>query len=415
MPIIHKVDETYNLAVFHSRIASEWHPTKNGELIPTAVSPKSHKKAWWLCKNGHEWKTPIYSRTQGNNNCPNCSGQRVCHDNNLQFLEPEIASEWHPTKNGELKPSAFTCGSTKKVWWLCKNGHEWIAAIGQRATSRRNGCPHCKKRYSSIEMRIFSELDTLIGAIWHDQSFGVEVDIYLPSLKIAIEVDGSYWHSFDKKIENDIEKNKTLDAKGITLIRAREMPLKLMSGFDIGYNNREEPIKTVHRLVKKLEEISGKDFGEYLSKNHFLDDNKYTNLISKMCFPTESFAAIRPELVKEWHPFKNGNIKPENVSHKSHKRMWWVCSRGHEWDTPVYNRTCGRGCPKCQYENNTKITEQEIVDCINKGMKYKEIEEKYGLLAGGARAKVYKMRKVGKMMNVRSSKKNDCFQILNND
>ena len=37
----------------------------------------------------------------------------------------KLAKEWHPTKNGDLKPSNFTYGSDKKFWWLCNNcSHE---------------------------------------------------------------------------------------------------------------------------------------------------------------------------------------------------------------------------------------------------------------------------------------------------
>jgi hypothetical protein len=40
---------------------------------------------------------------------------------------PNLANEWHPTKNGELSPYDVTNGSNKKVWWKCAKGndHEW--------------------------------------------------------------------------------------------------------------------------------------------------------------------------------------------------------------------------------------------------------------------------------------------------
>ena len=33
---------------------------------------------------------------------------------NLEYLYPHIAKQWHPTKNGNLKPSQVTPGSDKK-------------------------------------------------------------------------------------------------------------------------------------------------------------------------------------------------------------------------------------------------------------------------------------------------------------
>ena len=35
---------------------------------------------------------------------------------------PELAKEWHPTKNGSLEPTDLTLGSNKKVWWVCAKG-----------------------------------------------------------------------------------------------------------------------------------------------------------------------------------------------------------------------------------------------------------------------------------------------------
>ena len=62
---------------------------------------------------------------------------------NLQAVHPGIASEWHPSKNDNLKPNELTPGSKRKIWWQCKNGHEWQTAVYNR--SRGSGCPQCYK------------------------------------------------------------------------------------------------------------------------------------------------------------------------------------------------------------------------------------------------------------------------------
>jgi hypothetical protein len=62
-------------------------------------------------------------------------------DNCLQTVNPELAKQWHPTKNGGLTPNDVTKGSNKKVWWYCENGHEWEASIANR--TKGNGCPNC--------------------------------------------------------------------------------------------------------------------------------------------------------------------------------------------------------------------------------------------------------------------------------
>ena len=54
---------------------------------------------------------------------------------------PEIAQQWHSTKNGDLTPNDVSYGSDKKVWWKCPEGddHEWISSVQKRTSGRK--CP----------------------------------------------------------------------------------------------------------------------------------------------------------------------------------------------------------------------------------------------------------------------------------
>ena len=56
---------------------------------------------------------------------------------------PEIAKQWHPTKNDPLTPDAVSFGSKQRVWWQCSKNphHEWKAVIGNR--SKGSVCPEC--------------------------------------------------------------------------------------------------------------------------------------------------------------------------------------------------------------------------------------------------------------------------------
>lgn len=62
---------------------------------------------------------------------------------NLHIVNPNLAKEWHPTRNGDLNPRNVTPGSGKKVWWICAQGHEWEATIYSR--NRGSGCSSCNK------------------------------------------------------------------------------------------------------------------------------------------------------------------------------------------------------------------------------------------------------------------------------
>ena len=86
----------------YPNLVLEWNFTKN-EIKPEDISRGSHKKIWWVCKKGHEWVADCGSRVTGNN-CPYCSGKKLCNDNCLATRCPIIAAEWHPIKNGEVTP-----------------------------------------------------------------------------------------------------------------------------------------------------------------------------------------------------------------------------------------------------------------------------------------------------------------------
>lgn len=144
------LEEHGALADVHPDIAEQWHPTKNGVVRPTDVTSNTHKVFWWKCPEGHEWEAPIAGRTRSKG-CPICSGKRtVAGINDLATKMPELARQWHPTKNMGLQPSDVTVGSGKKVWWRCDTcGHEWEAVIGSR--SKGHGCPKCVKKRKNYE------------------------------------------------------------------------------------------------------------------------------------------------------------------------------------------------------------------------------------------------------------------------
>jgi hypothetical protein len=82
--------------------------------------------------------------------CPYCSGRRISISNCLATKNPELAKQWHPTKNGDLTSYDVTCGSGKKAWWQCNNNkkHEWEAIIYQRNKTGIS-CPYCADKIST--------------------------------------------------------------------------------------------------------------------------------------------------------------------------------------------------------------------------------------------------------------------------
>jgi len=56
---------------------------------------------------------------------------------------------------------------------------------------------------------------------------------------------------------------------------------------------------------------------------------------------------INPKLAKKWHPTKNGNLTPIDVTPCSARKVWWICNNNHEWSVKISRRSYGTGCPYC--------------------------------------------------------------------
>lgn len=123
----------------NSKYIAEWDFDKNS-LDPFCITIKSSRRVWWKCKNGHNWKAAIHTRTVKNTKCPYCAGKIACEDNNLEIEFPNLIGEWDFNKNGS--PTDYLPKSNKKVWWKCKDGHEWEAKILNRTVNNSN-CPYC--------------------------------------------------------------------------------------------------------------------------------------------------------------------------------------------------------------------------------------------------------------------------------
>ena len=331
----------YNdLQTVNPLLAKEWNYEKNNGLTPVEVMPNSGKKVWWKCLKGHEWQASIDNRNRGTG-CPYCSGNKVLKGyNDLRTVNPNLTKEWNCGKNGNLKPENFTENSHKKVWWKCNKGHEWQAPISNR--NKGVGCPICNsERHTSFPEYAIAYYIKKYGldAVHSYKGQGYELDIYIPSKKIAIEYDGYFWHKNKMKI--DLEKNKMCKNDGIKLYRIREgLPLLNDSSIDfVVQENQKDLSKTLERV---LSEIVGTNVNVDIERDTIAIENlrEYTEKKNSIMFSN-------PKIAKEWNYEKNGNLKPEHFLANSNKKVWWKCLKGHEWQTTIASRNNGFGCPYC--------------------------------------------------------------------
>lgn len=344
-----RVTNKNNLEFVFPELLKEWDYAKN-KFDPSKVSSTSQYRVWWKCKNAHIWNQSIKSRTQEMSGkskyrvsgCPKCAS--FIAENN------QLANEWDYKKNEELKPEDFRSSSQKKVWWKCIKGHEWKASISNRFKGA--GCLYCNagNSTSKLELRIYAELVSLFEFVEHRKKIeGQEIDIFIPSLNSAIEVDGAFWHK--EKKNKDLQKNNHFKERGIKLYRIREKGLAKIDSQDVILKTKDIKISDVFELLKvisKTSELPKKAKG-YLKKAKWVNDSYYRELLEIFPnpLPGTSVAEKFQEISLEWSD-RNLPLRPENFSSGSHEKMWWKCKNGHEWEAGIKERTLqSQGCPSC--------------------------------------------------------------------
>ena len=177
-------------------LAKQWHPTKNGNLLPSQVMPGSTRKIWWRCESGHEWQAEVYSRTAGRG-CPVCTGRIIIPgENDLESYDPELARQWCREKNGSLTPNQVSAYSNRTVWWQCDLGHQWKTAVSAR-TFKNAGCPYCGNRKVLAGFNDLKTVEPLVAAQWHPEKNGsLEPTMVMPGSTKRVWwkcIDGHEW------------------------------------------------------------------------------------------------------------------------------------------------------------------------------------------------------------------------------
>lgn len=343
----------YNdFATVKPKLATEWHPTKNGSLKPTDVTIGSNKKVWWRCEKGHEWKTAICDRTNGGRNCPVCSGHKVLVGyNDLATLNPSLASEWHPTKNGGLKASDVTCGSDKRVWWQCSKGHEWEAVVSSRKFGY--GCPCCAGQKVIAGYNDLLTINPSLASEWHPTKNGdLKPTDVMPSSNKKAWWLGKCGHEWEAVIGSRNSGN------GCPYCASQ----KVLAGFnDLATINPKlaaewHPTKNGDLQPNNVMPGSNKNIWWFGKCRHEWVASVNSRNMGRNCPYCSSEKVFKgyndlvtknTSLAAEWHPTKNGDLKPTDVMPFTNKKAWWLGKCGHEWSASIASRSVGRGCPYC--------------------------------------------------------------------
>lgn len=209
---------------------------------------------------------------------------RSCNPS-LADANPKIAALWHWLRNGSLKPRDVTPYSHKCVWWRCDKGHEWQARVGNMQRGR--GCPAC----------------------WDNEGYTKHVIAKHGSLASRSPAIAAQWHP---------TKNESLT-----------------------------PVQVTNDSARKVWWLCPKGHAWRSAVNKRSQGRSCPYCAGKAVGADNSLAHECPELAALWHPTHNGNLSPVEISKSSHRRAWWKCDCGHEWQATVNNVRRGRGCPAC--------------------------------------------------------------------
>lgn len=150
-------------------IVKQWDYERNQGLNPEDISPKSGLIVHWKCVaydgcKCHRWKASIVNRTLHGTGCPYCcpAPKSVCEHKNAATEYPDLATEWHLEKNGEMKLADFTPHSNYFAWWQCaKCSQVWKTMINSRTGTHASNCPRCNDSKMEISMaKVLESLQT---------------------------------------------------------------------------------------------------------------------------------------------------------------------------------------------------------------------------------------------------------------
>ena len=146
-----------DLETLYPDIAKEWDYELNGDIKPNQIFPKSNKKYHWICSLEHKYEASPNARTRANG-CPYCAGNKVLEGfNDVATTHPEIIKGWHPTFNGNLKPTQVSVGYKDKIWFECDQCKKaYDTYLGNRAKGYGK-CPYCANRKSKGKLILLEE------------------------------------------------------------------------------------------------------------------------------------------------------------------------------------------------------------------------------------------------------------------
>lgn len=334
----------------------EWDYDKNS-IKPNEVLKSSKTLIWWKCKLNHSWQTNTQDKIRNRGGCPYCKNMQLLKGfNDIESQYPKLVQEWDFEKN-DLTPSEVKCSTTKLFSWICRNNHQWKESPFNRTNQARNwGCPYCANKRV---LKGYNDLTTTHPHMIEQWDFEKNEispsEVTYGSNKIVWWLCKKLNHSWQVSV-NEKTKYDCAYCAGIkTLSGFNDLETKaphLLKYWDYEKNDIKPNQIAVNSLIKVWWKCD---------KNHSYDmtpGGKYNeNYGCPICSNMRilkgynDLVTIYPNIAEQWHPTKNGKLKPDEVAYGSGVKVWWVCEKdkkNHVWKTAVVKRTReNQNCPRC--------------------------------------------------------------------
>ena len=358
---------------YQDLVGEEHNGIKVISLAEDAIGSTGHRNIRYncMCSCGKEFVAYRSSLLRGKVKSCGCC-KHITEASKMLVDNAEAMQDYDFAKNKDVDVSMLTQGSNIVVWWKCSAcGTEWQVSV-YHYIQRIKSCPICStidKGQTSFQeqavayyaKKYFSE-----AVIGNKKVIGKELDIYIPSIRTAVEYDGVRYHSDEKRVKNDEEKSEKCKQNGIRIIRIREHGLQEIRNSEniIRENNRGHA--TLDAAIRQCLEMLGVSEPNIDTQK----DSKDIYRQYKDYKAERSMGGRHPELLKEWDYELNVGIDPMMVPSSSSEMVHWICSKcGHKWEAPINGRAKENAtCPVCttgkrrRNEKNNLATEHpEIV------------------------------------------------------
>ncbi len=332
------------------RAVGEWDWGRNDEAHDPWEPRRTSVPAWWVCDEGHSWETTPYVRAIAG--CPHCAGLAVWRgqsDLGTQF--PDLAAEWDKSPGANAGgPDDVGPGSNRRVKWVCRRGHRWVATINNRARNG-SGCPYCANKRAIPGETDLATLRPDLAAEWdHDRNGKLTPHVVGARTTRRAWWAGQCGHNWQASIANRTRGNGCPYCAGKRALPGvtdlGTLRPDLAAQWHISNELRPEQVRP----------SAGKKVAWQCEEGHVWEAAIYSRssgsgcpyCAGKLVVPGKTdLATLRPELVPEWDA--SNALSPHEVTAHSKHRAMWKCVEGHVWAARVFSRTSrrGSGCPLC--------------------------------------------------------------------